>query len=290
MCRSPYCPSVGHIDASRAATVVLVSDPYYLPTTLSARDSGTGTFGSTGSTVGPWAPQLQHGGPPNALLVACAERGLAVESGRTDLAARRLAAEFIGPVPVAELETRVRVLRVARSAALVEVVLASGGRECLHGRVWFVRDADTSAVATPAVPPPWPVPERGAPLETLFGFGASVDWCFVEGRMQVPGPAAAWVRARTPLLDGYELSGLARAVLVADSGNGISAELDWSRWTFVNVDLDVHIARPVEGEWVLMQARTQLSPHGSALARSVLSDERGELGAGLQTLVVAQPN
>jgi hypothetical protein len=124
----------------------------------------------------------------------------------------------------------------------------------------------------------------------VFGFGASVDWCFAEGRMEVPGPAAAWVRARTPIFDGYDFSGLARAVLVADSGNGISAELDWSQWSFVNVDLDVHIARPVEGEWVLMQARTQLSSHGSALARSVLSDKRGEFGAGLQTLVVSQAN
>ena len=267
-----------------------MAEPYYIPTTAAAGDTGTGAFRSAASTVGPWAEQLQHGGPPNALLVACAERAVAAETGRTDLAARRLAAEFIGPVPVAELETRVRVLRAARSAALAEVVLASGGRECLHGRVWFVRDTDTSAVATVPTPPPWPVPDDGAPLETVFGFGTSVDWSFVEGQMQVPGPAAAWVRARTPLLPGYEFSGLARAVLVADSGNGISAELDWSKWSFVNVDLDVHIARPVEGEWVLMQARTQLSPHGSALARSVLSDRLGEVGAGLQTLVVAQPN
>src|SRR6185437_8540832 len=107
MCRSPYCPSVGHIDAARADTVVLVAEPYYLQTTATDRDFGTASFRSTASTVGPWAPTLQHGGPPNSLLVACAERAVAAETGRTDLAARRLAAEFIGPVPVAELETRV---------------------------------------------------------------------------------------------------------------------------------------------------------------------------------------
>jgi hypothetical protein len=41
------------------------------------------------------------------------------------------------------------------------------------------------------------------------------------------------------------------------------------------------------GEWVLMDAVTQLGPHGSALARSTLSDVRGEVGRGLQTLVLA---
>ena len=109
----------------------------------------------------------------------------------------------------------------------------------------------------------------------------------MSGGLLERGPGAAWARASTALLDGYAWSGLARAVLVADSGNGLSAELDWAQWTFVNVDLDVHLARPLLGEWVLLDAVTQLSPHGSALARSTLSDRHGVVGAGLQTLVVA---
>ena len=78
--------------------------------------------------------------------------------------------------------------------------------------------------------------------------------------MREPGPGAAWVRPTVPLVDGLELSGLARAVLVADSASGISAELDWDVWSFVNVDLDVHLARPFEGDWVLMDAVTQVGP------------------------------
>jgi hypothetical protein len=76
-------------------------------------------------------------------------------------------------------------------------------------------------------------------------------------------------------------------VLVADSASGLSSELDWSTWSFVNVDLDVHLARPFLGEWVLMDAVTQLGPDGSALARSTISDRHGIVGAGLQTLVLA---
>jgi hypothetical protein len=90
-----------------------------------------------------------------------------------------------------------------------------------------------------------------------------------------------------PILAGRPLSGLARVALIADSASGISAELDWSVWSFLNVDLDIHLARQVDGEWLLMDAATQLGPAGSALARSTLSDARGVVGSGLQTLVVA---
>lgn len=207
-------------------------------------------------------------------------------TGRADLVALRLAAEFVGAVPAAAIEVRTRVVRAARSAALAEVTVAGGGRDCLHVRVWFVRDADTSALL-PDAPTRLEVPDVAPGLDTDFPYGASLEWRFVRGGMSTPGPGAAWVRPRTRLMDGYEYSGLARTVLIADSASGISAELDWSEWSFVNVDVDVHLARPVEGEWILMDAVTQLGPHGSALARSTISDVHGPVGAGLQTLVLS---
>lgn len=263
-----------------------MADSYFA--VLDERDN-TARYLAGPATVGPWAAHLQHGGPPNALAVAVAERAVRAETGRDDLVPLRLAAEFLGPVPVAEIETRARVLRAARSAALAEVTVAANGRECLHVRVWFVRDADTSAIR----PPLGRAAEVGgtsAPLAIDFGYGASLEWRFVRGAFDRSGPAAAWVRATLPLVDGYDYSGLARAVLVADSGNGISAQLDWDSWSFMNVDLDVHLARPFHGEWVLLDAATQLGGHGSGLARSTISDVYGVAGSGLQTLVLTSRN
>lgn len=238
------------------------------------------------ATSGPWDARLQHGGPPNALAVTVAERTIAAETGRADLVALRLAADFVGPVPVGEVETRSRVVRVARSAALVEVTVSAGDRPCLLTRVWFVRASDTTALAPP-LGGPVRVPDVPAGLDVSFGYGSSLEWRFVKNRMGVPGPAAAWVRPTIPLAEGQQMSGLARVALIADSASGISAELDWSVWSFLNVDLDIHLARPAEGEWLLLDAATQLGPGGSALARSTLSDTRGVVGSGLQTLVVA---
>src|SRR5206468_1167151 len=111
---------------------------------------------------------------------------------------------------------------------------------------------DTSFLAPePTRPPARPGTESG--LEFEFGYGASLEWHFLRGRMAVPGPAAVWVRPTLPLIAGHEYSGLSRVALIADSASGISAELDWNAWSFVNIDLDIHLARPVNGEWVLME-------------------------------------
>jgi hypothetical protein len=260
-----------------------VEDAYF---TLIDRADDRTRYLAGPATSGPWDVRLQHGGPPNALAVASAERALAAETGRTDLVALRLAADFVGPVPVGEIDVRSQVRRAARKAALVEVSVSAADRPCLITRVWFVRTADTSEIAPP-LGEPVPVPEVPAGLDFSFGYGSSLEWRFVKNRMGVPGPAAAWVRPRMPLLAGDQLSGLARIALIADSGSGISTELDWGKWSFLNVDLDIHLARPVDGEWVLLDAATQLGPAGSALARSTLSDVRGVVGSGLQTLVLA---
>lgn len=245
----------------------------------------TGRYLAGTGTRGPWADHLQHGGPPNALAVAAAERAVRAHTGRDDLVAVRLAADFVGAVPVAEVGTVARVIRAARSAALVEVTVSSAGRDCLVARVWFVRDADTTAIASPLAARP--LPDLPAGLDADFGFAASLEWRLVSGGMSMLGPGTVWVRPTLALIDDREVSGLARVALIADSASGISTELDWAEWSYVNVDLDIHLARPVEGEWILLDAVTQLGDHGCGMARSTLSDVRGVLGAGLQTLLLA---
>lgn len=261
-----------------------MTDAYFAPL---AESAGSGRYLADASTGGPWDPGLQHGGPPNALLVHAAERLAAAETGRTDLVALRLAADFVGPVPVAEVSTAARIVRAARAAVLVEVGLSAAGRDCLQARVWLVRVADTATIAPALVQQPEP-PDGLPGLGARFPYGDSIDWRALRGGLAEPGPGTVWARPRQPLLPGREPSGLQRAVLIGDSASGISAELDWARWSFLNIDLDVHLARPVAGEWLLLDAATQLGPHGSALARGSLADAWGPVGTTAQTLVLAQ--
>jgi hypothetical protein len=243
-------------------------------------------YASDPATGGPWRPDLQHGGPPNALLVHAAELAARRETDRTDLVPVRLAAEFVGPVPVADVSTTAGVVRAARSAILVEASLEAAGRTCLTGRVWLVAGADTSAIATSPDPASRPPADYPLMADTGFPYGRTIEWRSIFGGLAEPGPARVWTRPTVPLLAGQQLSGLQRAVLVGDSASGISAELDWAAWSFANIDLDVHLTRPLTGDWLLMDAATHLGPGGYALARSTLSDERALVGATAQTLLV----
>lgn len=244
-----------------------------------------GRYAAQPATVGPWSPDLQHGGPPSALLVDAAERLVSAETGRAGLIAARLAAEFVGPVPAAEVTTTARVVRQARSGVLVEATLTAADRPCLQARIWLIAGADTSVVAAPT--DPLSVPAGPTGLDARFPYAESIDWRRIVGGLSVPGPGVAWARPRLSVVAGRIPSGLQLAALVGDSASGISAALAWQSWSFVNVDLDVHLARPVSGDWLRLDAETQLGSHGFALARSTLSDVRGPVGATAQTLVVA---
>jgi hypothetical protein len=95
------------------------------------------------------------------------------------------------------------------------------------------------------------------------------------------------MRSRIPVIAGEEMSPLERVLVVADTGNGASATLDWRHYLFINVDLTVHLHRLPAGEWVCLDAVTLPQPDGVGLADTLLLDERGPLGRAAQTLLVA---
>jgi acyl-coenzyme A thioesterase PaaI-like protein len=260
-----------------------MANAYFVPLGGSSQEA---RWHATEATIGPWDPGQQHGGPPSALLVRTAELVAAEQTGRTDLVALRCAAEFLGPVPAGEVEVTARVVRAARSAVLVALTLSGRDRACLEARVWLLRDADTSGVSQARTETP--VPATGPGVGGSFPWAESVEWRGERGSFDEPGPGTAWARPRLPLVEGDTLTALQRAVLVGDAASGLSGELDWAQWSFVNVDLDVHLARPGEGEWIRMDAVTDLGAHGSALARSTLSDVAGPLGTTAQTLRLAR--
>ncbi|MGZ8667537.1 MAG: thioesterase family protein, partial [Solirubrobacterales bacterium] len=95
------------------------------------------------------------------------------------------------------------------------------------------------------------------------------------------------MRMREPLVAGEEPTPLQRVLVVADSGNGVSSALDWRRYSFVNVDLSVHLERLPGSEWVCLDAVTLPQPEGVATSDALLLDERGRIGRAMQTLLIS---
>ena len=118
------------------------------------------------------------------------------------------------------------------------------------------------------------------------GYHTAMEYRFIEGSFTEPGPAKAWMRMRHPLLPGEEPTPLQRVLVAADSGNGVSATLDWQRFLFINVDLSVQLERMPVGEWVCLDASSRVEPAGLGLAESELFDEHGRIGRSLQALLV----
>jgi Thioesterase-like superfamily len=250
-----------------------------------------GAWEATSACAGPWSEQLQHGGPPSALLVRQAE--VQARATRDDLASYRVAVDFLGPVPIGPVEVRARIVRSGRSVVLVDSELSVGGRTCLHSRTWLIRSGVPEP--TPVVSgddPPVPGPEDVAAVATWdFPYARHMEWRPVVGGGYDPGPARVWGRPRIPLVptdaDPTPMSGLQRAALLGDSGSGVSSELVWDKWSFLNIDLDVHLLRQPVTEWLMLDARTRLGADGTGLASSILRDEAGVVGTGSQTLVIS---
>jgi Thioesterase-like superfamily len=117
--------------------------------------------------------------------------------------------------------------------------------------------------------------------------GGAVEVRFVDGSPDEPGPHTAWFRLRVPVIAGEEPTPLQRLMVAADFPNGISNELSWTDWVFINPDLTVYIEQEPRSEWVAVQARTRMLEGGAAIAQAVLFDTECRVGRSMQSLYVA---
>jgi Thioesterase-like superfamily len=244
-------------------------------------------FVPTGHARGPWDPDQLHGGAPAALIAeAIQAEGYLVA---------RLTLDFLGPVPMAPLTVSARTTKPGRSFQLAEAELSVDGQVVVRARGVRLRrghvelparlEDDEAPPAAPHTGRAGPFPAKGANVE---GFHlTAMDIRFLADAAFTPGPARAWFRLARPLIDDDPPSALARTLAAADFGNGISRMVDFEAYLFVNTDLTVHLHREPAGEWVLLDARTRLEPHGAGMAHSLLSDEHGRLGMAAQSLFVA---
>jgi hypothetical protein len=250
----------------------------------------SGAYASTDLTRGPWHPDHQHGGPPIALVARSIER-VAAALELTHVA--RLTANLLRPVPIAELAVEVQTDYAGRNVAHFSAQLNAGGKEVARFTAVAQREA---GLAIPAELPGHPLPqaprslEQSPPAPFLFSSKTTGYHELIEGRIaegiSFRGPSAVWFRLRHPLVAGEAPSALVRVAVAADSGNGISAILDFRRYIFVNSDLTINLLRKARGEWICIDARTLLGPDGGGLAEARIFDTEGLIGRSTQSLAI----
>lgn len=248
------------------------------------------TYRSSALTRGPWHPDHQHGGPPIALVCRSIERA-ALEHGLTHIS--RLTANLLRPVPVGDLTVEVATDCAGRNAGHFSARLMAGAKEVARFTALAQREND---VKLPDHLPghPGPAAPQGpddSPIATFpfagrhVGYADLMETRAARGRI-FNGPCSIWFRLRHPLLEGEAPSAYQRVAVAADSGNGISAILDFARYSFVNSDLTINLLRRPQGVWIGLDARTHLGPNGCGLAESMLFDVHGIIGRATQSLSI----
>lgn len=247
---------------------------------------GPDSFVATEWTRGPWSRDAQHGGPPSALLAGACEKLLG-----GDAFVARLTVEFLRPMPLARFRVAASIVKPGKKVRTASASLLLGDVEVARATALAIRRLDAPlGFADVGAPRELPAVEDCAPWRFPFfvgetGYDAAMEARLARGTFG-EGRFAAWMRTRVAIVEGETPSPLQRVAVAADSGNGLSAALPTDAWTFLNPELTVHLHRPLEGEWLLLDARTLAHPSGIGLAQCDLVDARGAIGRSEQSLVV----
>jgi len=250
------------------------------------RQLSPGEFAPTVATIGPWSPDFQHGGPPAALL----SHALRTHPSAGNLTITRITIEILSAVPLTPCEIRVEVVRSGKRVELLRGEYSSAGKIYLIAHAWrFLPEAGVTAAIADSfeTPPlPGPQPQKSFPGVSYFPYAEAMEWRFTRGGYDSLGPATVWTRPRIPLIENQETDGLDALILMIDSANGVSAELDILKWSFVPVDMTVGIYRQPVGPWVGMEARTVSGADGIGQTATTIFDSKGKLGQSIHTLFI----
>lgn len=247
---------------------------------------GDDVYEATSATESPWDAEAQHGGPPTALCIAAIERELA-DSG---LRVTSVTADFLGTIPKGIVEIHTRIIRSGRRIQLMESTMHFGGQPVVVARCWSIRTDQQQSSPTPDTRLLDPAGEASTAflpgVSPDWNYGRAIEWRFVRGGYDTPGPVSVWTRTRIPLIEDEPTSGLQRMAIVADSTNGVSWELDPRHWLFIPTSLTISSPRHQQADWLHLDAHTLISGPGAGTAHAQLSDEAGPLGSCSQPMLV----
>jgi hypothetical protein len=189
-------------------------------------------FRATEAAGGPWSPDMLQGSATTALMVREVER-LAIASG---FAVRRLTFDLWRPAGLRAFGIETGMLRDGRKAKTLQVLLMDGETEI--GRCTAILTAQGSESPVDpfsTITGDEAGPETGTPppafAQKWSRYFQNVSVRLIEGALEKPGPAAAWMRLDVPMVEGEANTPLVQAVQAADFSSGVGQIVDMRQWT-----------------------------------------------------------
>ena len=229
---------------------------------------------------------------PSALLAGVLEH---FELGMATFPAR-FTLELMRPVPLTPLRIERRTIRAGKKVQLVQGSLFADDVEVVRATLLRLREQTVEFASrarggeyVPMPPPGPPQPMTAGASWTLgTGFWNAVEVSRVGGEWGGIGPADMWIRLVVPIVAGEETTPFQRVAAAGDFGNGVAAAFDRNRYSCINPDLTVTLHRLPVSDWVGLDSATYPERTGFGVAESVLHDEQGRIGRGIQTVLVEE--
>lgn len=255
----------------------------------------TAKYISTIHAQGAWNDDEQHMGPATGII--CTE--LEQFSPRDDMRIGRISLDILGMIHFGEIEITTKVIRAGRTIELIESVLSThsktGSKVCLIARVWRMITSDTSMVhglEDEIILQPQDLPNWDG-LSCWGGrfISSLVAHADADNRK---GKGIVWVHAPFDMVEGQATSDFVKLMGVVDIANGIVPRIEQDvaqghvEWIFPNIDLQIHMHRFPEGQWLGLETVQQIGTDGIGLTSSVLHDIHGAFGRSEQILTVRE--
>ena len=243
-------------------------------------------FVGNGASRSPWTADACHAGPVAAVIARALER-VALEKQLT-----RLTINFRRPIPISGFRVDAEIERNGRSATTAMATLWDEDDQiCATASSLHLVTHSYANLPSASVPHPFfeeaksgDFPAKGA-LHDLPFFSSGIEIAYPPDETGDPGPTTLWMRT-IPILENEIPSPFQSLCPIADCGNGISRNADFSEVSFVNADLTVAVYRLPESDWLASQAISFWQSSGIGISQAILFDRLGSLGTALQTLIV----
>ena len=188
----------------------------------------------------------------------------------------RLTIDIYGAVPMAPLTARTRLLREGRRIQLAELELGAEGRTYVRATMLRVR---TQGVEDAREPLTRPFPSDPQGIRRVVA-----ESIRIAGSDTEPGPGAMWMRVVTPMIAGDPMNALACVAAAADWGTTVSPPASLGEWTYANLDVSIHLSRMPRGDWMLLDATSEVAGNGTAMVTMRMGDTEGMFGTTHQSV------
>lgn len=267
--------------------------PPAVPEGLFERDGDR--FVATEYARGPWDPNALHGGPVAALCATAIHSHL---DATAPPFLARLTVELFRPVPLDALSVATVTRRPGRTVAWIDVTVvdrddrevAAAHALCTHRVAAPLPIGPHGDPAVACLPPPESLPDDQIGTADEIGFWSANDFRMAAGDWLSPGPGAAWLRLRVPVIVGEVPTPFARLAAAADFGSGLGNPVRATSTSTINAEITIHAHRAVEGEWVGLESLAWAHAIGNGMCETRLFDTRGAVGRSVQALIVRDFN